>query len=155
LDYADNVLASFDFIVASVHSILKMDIDKATNRLIKAVENPYTTMLGHPTGRLLLKREGYPIDHQKVIDACAANGVIIEINANPWRLDLDWRWVHYATEKGVSIAINPDAHEMQGYLDMVYGIHIARKGGLTKKLTFNALDREEIEKYFFERKQNL
>ncbi|MBY0426464.1 MAG: PHP domain-containing protein [Cytophagales bacterium] len=151
LDYGNDILASFDFIVASVHSVLKMDIDKATKRLIKAIENPYTTILGHPTGRLLLKREGYPIDHQKVIDACSANGVIIEINANPWRLDLDWRWVHYATERGVLISINPDAHEMQGYLDMVYGIYVARKGALTKDMTFNALNKDEVEKYFQER----
>jgi DNA polymerase (family 10) len=154
LDYADNVLASFDFIVASIHSVLKMDIEKATNRLIRAVENPYTTILGHPTGRLLLKREGYPIDHKKVIDACAANGVIIEINANPWRLDLDWRWVHYATEKGVPIAINPDAHEMQGYLDMVYGVYIARKGGLTKEMTFNALGVNAVGEYFDDRRKS-
>ncbi|HEX8532192.1 MAG TPA: helix-hairpin-helix domain-containing protein, partial [Cytophagales bacterium] len=111
LDYDKDVLASFDFIVASVHSNLKMDEAKATARLIKAVENPYTTILGHPTGRLLLRREGYPIDHQKVIDACAANEVIIEINANPWRLDIDWHWLPYALNKGVLISINPDAHE--------------------------------------------
>lgn len=155
LDYADDVLGSFDFIVASIHSVLKMNIEKATNRLIKAIENPYTTILGHPTGRLLLKREGYPIDHQKVIDACAQNGVIIEINANPWRLDLDWRWVHYATQKGVSISINPDAHEMSGYLDMIYGIHIAKKGGLTKQMTFNALGVNDVENYFASRKKSI
>ena len=108
LDYPTNVLASFDFIVASIHSNLNMDAKKATERLIKAIANPYTTMLGHPTGRLLLRREGYPIDHKAVIDACAHYGVIIEINANPWRLDLDWRWVHYAMEKNGMLRINPD-----------------------------------------------
>src|SRR5690606_11949192 len=96
LDYPNDILAGFDFVVASIHSGLKMDSDRATQRLIKAIENPYTTILGHPTGRLLLSRAGYPIDYKKVIDACAANQVIIEINANPLRLDLDWRWHQYA-----------------------------------------------------------
>jgi DNA polymerase (family 10) len=152
LDYDQSVLASFDFIVASVHSGLKMDEQKATQRLIKAVENPYTTILGHPTGRLLLRREGYPINHKKVIEACAANGVVIEVNANPWRLDIDWHWLPYAVEKGVQISINPDAHERDGYHDMVYGLHVARKGGLPREMTFNALSLEEIESYFTTRK---
>jgi DNA polymerase (family X) len=148
LDYEPDVLASFDFIVASVHSGLKMDENKATQRLIKAIENPYTTILGHPTGRLLLRREGYPINHQKVIDACAANGVVIEINANPWRLDIDWHWLPYSQEKGVMISINPDAHEKDGYHDMIYGVHVARKGGLTKEMTFNALPLEAVAAHF-------
>ncbi len=153
LDYANDVLQTFDFIVASIHSNLKMDEAKATQRLITAIENPYTTILGHPTGRLLLRREGYPIDHRKVIDACAANGVVIEINASPWRLDLDWRWLPYAMEKGVRISINPDAHEKAGLHDMVYGTHVARKGGLTKVLTFNALTATEMAAYFGSRKK--
>ncbi len=153
LDYDDDVLATFDFIVASVHAGLKMDEQKATQRLIRAVENPYTTMLGHPTGRLLLRREGYPLNHKMVIDACAANEVVIEINANPWRLDIDWHWLPYALEKGVLISINPDAHEKNGYHDMIYGLHVARKGGLSKDMTFNALSAEEIGRYFAERKQ--
>ncbi|WP_339700815.1 helix-hairpin-helix domain-containing protein [Algoriphagus aquimarinus] len=148
LDYADDVLASFDFIVASVHSILNMDIKRATTRLITAIENPYTTILGHPTGRLLLRRQGYPIDHKAVIDACAANNVVIEINSNPWRLDLDWRWVHYAMDQGVMLSINPDAHEMDGYADMKYGVLVGRKGGLTKEMTLNAMSGEEIRTYF-------
>jgi DNA polymerase (family 10) len=147
LDYDNDVLASFDFIVASVHSNLKMDEAKATARLIRAVENPYTTILGHPTGRLLLRREGYPIDHQKVIDACAANEVIIEINANPWRLDIDWHWLPYALNKGVLISINPDAHEKAGYHDMQYGVHVARKGGLPVDMTFNAWPLDQVEAY--------
>ncbi len=147
LDYDNDVLASFDFIVASVHSNLKMDEAKATARLIRAVENPYTTILGHPTGRLLLRREGYPIDHQKVIDACAANEVIIEINANPWRLDIDWHWLPYALNKGVLISINPDAHEKAGYHDMQYGVHVARKGGLPVDMTFNAWPLDRVEAY--------
>tara|TARA_R110002074_G_scaffold84259_6_gene187090 strand:- start:38022 stop:39728 length:1707 start_codon:yes stop_codon:yes gene_type:complete len=148
LDYADDVLASFDFIVASVHSILNMDIKRATTRLITAIENPYTTILGHPTGRLLLRRQGYPIDHKAIIDACAANKVVIEINANPWRLDLDWRWVHYAMEQGVMLSINPDAHAIEGYADMKYGVLVGRKGGLTKEMTLNAMSGEEIRTYF-------
>ncbi len=155
LDYEPAVLASFDFIVASVHSGLKMDEQKATQRIIKAIENPYTTILGHPTGRLLLRREGYPINHKKVIEACAANGVVIEINANPWRLDMDWHWLPYALEKGVMISINPDAHEKDGYHDMVYGLYVARKGGLPRQMTFNTLSAEELGKYFTQRKEKL
>jgi DNA polymerase (family X) len=151
LDYPTNVLASFDFIVASIHSNLNMDSKKATERLIRAIANPYTTMLGHPTGRLLLRREGYPIDHKAIIDACAHYGVIIEINANPWRLDLDWRWVHYALEKNVMLSINPDAHEKAGYEHMKYGVFVGRKGGLTKDMTFNAKSLAEVEKHFVDR----
>ena len=155
LDYEKDVLASFDFIVASIHSNLNMEIGKATNRLLTAIENPYTTFLGHPTGRLLLKRQGYPIDHKKVIDACAANSVIIEINANPWRLDLDWRWVHYAIEKGVILSINPDAHELEGFDDMKYGVYIGRKGGLTHDQTFNTWTLERVENYLANRKAKI
>lgn len=154
LDYPDEILKSFDFIVASIHSGLRMDKEKATQRLLKAIENPYTTILGHPTGRLLLAREGYPIDHQKIIDACAANGVIIELNANPYRLDLDWRYIPYALNKNVLISINPDAHRMEGYHDMHYGVCVARKGGLTKSSTFNTFSLEEIEKHFLEKKES-
>ncbi|AKQ47430.1 DNA polymerase IV [Rufibacter radiotolerans] len=153
LDYDPQVLASFDFIVASIHSNLKMDIVKATDRLVTAIHNPYTTILGHPTGRLLLRREGYPIDHKVMIDACAANGVIIEINANPRRLDLDWRWVEYALSQNVLLSVNPDAHSMRGYEDMRYGVLVGRKGGLTADMTFNAKSRDEVATYFAERKK--
>lgn len=152
LDYPDEVLASFDFVVSSVHAVLNMDIDRATNRLITAIQNPYTTILGHPTGRLLLRRAGYPIHHRAVIDACAEHQVAIEINANPWRLDLDWRWIRYAMEKGVKLSINPDAHEMDGYQDMKYGVLVGRKGGLTADMTLNALDLAEISQYFDQKK---
>ncbi len=144
LDYADDVLKTFDFIVASIHSNLKMNEEKATQRLITAIENPHTTMLGHPTGRLLLKREGYPIDHKKIIDACAANNVIIEINAHPWRLDMDWRHIGYALDKGCIISINPDAHEKAGLSDVHFGICVARKAGLCKDQTFNAWPLEKV-----------
>ena len=153
LDYPDEILAKFDFVVASIHSNLKMDQDKATDRIIKAIENPYTTILGHPTGRLLLSRAGYPLDFKKVIDACAANKVVIEINANPLRLDLDWRWHQYALEKGVLLSINPDAHRKEGFLDMEYGVYVGRKGGLTKEMCLNAFDLQKIETYFNNRKK--
>lgn len=148
LDYKEDILKTFDFVVASIHQNFKMDIDKATSRLIKAIENPYTTILGHPTGRLLLYREGYPVDHKKIIDACAANNVVMELNSHPYRLDIDWRWIRYCLEKGVKISINPDAHEKQGYHDMYYGVCVARKGMLTKEMCFNALSREKIAEYF-------
>lgn len=155
LDYPDEVLESFDFIVASVHSNLKMDTEKATARLIKAIENPYTTILGHPTGRLLLSRKGYEIDYQKVIDACAANRVAIEINANPLRLDLDWRWCQYAISKGVLLSINPDAHRVEGFKDMEYGVLIARKGGVTKNDCLNARSLSQIKEIFEHKKVKL
>jgi len=147
LDYDEDILQQFDFIIASVHSNLKMDEAKATQRLINAIKNPHTTMLGHPTGRLLLSRKGYPIDHAKVIDACAEHNVSIEINANPLRLDLDWEWIPYALEKGVKIAINPDAHSTRGIHDIHYGLCVARKGGLTAEQCVNYLSVEEFEKY--------
>ena len=152
LDYPDEILKKFDFIVASVHSNLRMDEEKATARIIKAIENPYTTILGHPTGRLLLSRKGYPINYKKVINACAANNVVIEINANPLRLDLDWRWHQYALEKGVWLSINPDAHRKEGFLDMPYGVIVARKGGLYKEKCLNALSLQQI-RQFFEKKK--
>lgn len=155
LDYPTEVLQSFDFIVSSVHSVLNMDLKRATDRLLTAIHNPYTTILGHPTGRLLLRREGYPIDYKAIIDACAEKQVVIEINANPWRLDLDWRWVRYAMEQGVMLAINPDAHEMDGYADMQYGVLIGRKGGLTKEMTLNALSGKELASYFEARKAKI
>jgi DNA polymerase (family 10) len=153
LDYPDEILASFDYIVASVHSNLTMNQARATERLVRAIENPYTTILGHPTGRLLLSRQGYPIDYKEVIDCCAANGVVIEINASPYRLDLDWRWIEYALDRNVMLSINPDAHEMEGYHDMHYGVAVARKGGLTKNMTFNAFGLVEMEAYLGRRKK--
>ncbi len=153
LDYPDEILTKFDFVVASIHQNLKMDEQKATTRLIKAIENPHTTILGHPTGRLLLSRKGYEIDYKKVIDACADNNVAIEINANPLRLDLDWRWHQYTLDKGVKLCINPDAHRIEGFLDMHYGVHIARKGGLTAQNCLNAFNLEEMIAYFTAKKR--
>ncbi len=147
LDYEQVVLKTFDCIIASVHSNLKMDGIKANTRLIKAIENPFTKVLGHPTGRLLLSRNGYPINHKLIIEACAANGVAIELNANPYRLDLDWRWIEYAMEKGILISINPDAHSLEGIKDIRFGIAAARKGMLSAAMCLNARCRAAFEQW--------
>jgi DNA polymerase (family 10) len=138
LDYSDKVLASFDYVVISVHSKFKMTEAEMTKRITKALKNKYVTMLGHPTGRLLLSREAYPVDMITVIDAAAEYGKMIEINSHPLRLDLDWRLCKYAKEKGVLIALNPDAHNTDGLKDVLYGVGIARKGWLEKKNVINA-----------------
>ena len=155
LDYDNETLSTFDFVVASIHSGLNMERKKATERLITAIANPYTTFLGHMTGRILLQRQGYPVDHEAIINACAEFGVIIEINAHPKRLDIDWRWVHKALDKGLILSINPDAHEIAGYNDMYYGVCVGRKGGLAKEQTFNSWPLEKIALYFDERKAKI
>ncbi|WP_375562697.1 PHP domain-containing protein [Bernardetia sp. OM2101] len=147
LDYDENTLKGFEVVIASVHSVLGMSEEKATERLLKAIQNPYTKILGHPTGRLLLRREGYPIDHKKIIDACAENNVAIEINANPHRLDLDWKWIDYAMQKNVWLCISPDAHSTEGLKDTNWGVKVAQKGGLLKKKTLNTLSVEEFESW--------
>jgi DNA polymerase (family 10) len=144
LDYEADILQGFDYVVASVHSSMKMDISTATNRLIKAIENPYTTILGHCSGRILLKRPGYPLDYQKIIDACISNGVVIEINAHPSRLDMDWKNLSSAIEKGAMISINPDAHEKEGMRLMEYGTYMARKAGAAKENVLNTMSLENI-----------
>ena len=148
LDYDAAVLSSFDYVVASVHAGLVMDLDKAMSRVIKAIENPYTSILGHPTGRLLLARPGFPLQMSKILDACKANGVSIELNASPYRLDLDWRHIYEAMDKGLFVSVNPDAHAITGILDMEWGVKVGRKGGLLKELTLNALSLAEIKKFF-------
>jgi DNA polymerase (family 10) len=155
LDYSEEVLNTFDFVVASIHQGFKMSEEQATARIIKAIENPHTTILGHLTGRLLLSRPGYPVNHEAIIDACAKNGVVIEINANPYRLDMDWRWIKYATDKGVMISINPDAHTKEGYHDTYFGVCAARKGYLQPSQTFNCLSLNEMEEYLAKRKQRI
>lgn len=152
LDYSDTVLASFDLVIASVHSILKMTEEKAMQRLITAIENPYTTILGHMTGRLLLSRKGYPVNHKKIIDACAANKVVIELNAHPRRLDIDWREIDYALEKGVLISIDPDAHEIEGYNDNRYGVLAAQKALVTKEQNLSSMGLTDFEKFIRQRK---
>ncbi len=144
LDYDDEVLKTFDLIIASVHTLLNMNEEKAMSRIIKAIENPYTNILGHMTGRLLLSRQGYPLDHKKVIDACKANGVVIELNANPHRLDIDWSWIPYCMEKEALISINPDAHMLKGVNDIRYGVIAARKAGLQKEQCINTFNAEDF-----------
>lgn len=148
LDYPDKVLASFDFVVASIHSSMNMTEAQATQRLIKAMQHPAVRMLGHPTGRLLLGRDGYPINHHRVIEAAAELGVSIEINASPHRFDLDWRHVKYARDRGVLISINPDAHDREGIADIFYGVGIARKGWLRRTDVLNTKSTKEIAKWF-------
>ena len=131
MDYPDDLLARLDLVVASVHTGFSMTEDEATARVVAAVSNPYVDVLGHPTGRLLLRREGYPLDHEAVLDACAEHGVAVELNAHPFRLDLDWRFVRAATERGVPVSINPDAHATDGLDDTRWGVASAQKGGLT------------------------
>jgi len=147
LDYNPQVLKTFDLVIASVHSNLKMSQDKAMSRVMAAIQNPFTTILGHPTGRLLLSRAGYPLDHKAIIDACAERQVVIEINAHPRRLDLDWRWIAYAIEKGVLLSIDPDAHSVNGYKDVYYGVMAAQKGGLTAKQNLSSFTLAEFEAF--------
>ena len=153
LDYPDAVLASFDLVIASVHSNLKMTEEKAMLRLLNAISNPYTTILGHMTGRLLLSRRGYPVDHKKIIDACAAQQVVIELNAHPRRLDIDWYWIDEAIQKGVLISIDPDAHTIEGYDDCRYGVLAAQKGGLTKEKNLSSFSLAEFENFLAQRRK--
>jgi DNA polymerase (family 10) len=153
LDYPDEILVKFDLVIASVHSNLKMTEEKAMARLLKAIENPYTTVLGHMTGRLLLSRNGYPVDHKAVIDACAANNVVIELNAHPRRLDIDWTWLPYALEKNVLISIDPDAHSIHGYLDIHYGTLAAQKGGVTQANNLSSFTAAMLDDYLLQRRQ--
>ena len=147
LDYSNQVLAGFDLVIASVHSNLKMNEEKAMMRLLKAIENPFTAILGHMTGRLLLSRNGYPVDHKRIIEACADNDVVIELNAHPRRLDIDWRWIDYALEKNVLISIDPDAHSIDGYDDCRYGVLVAQKAGLTKERNLSSFSLGEFEAF--------
>jgi len=144
LDYDEDILVSFDIVVASVHTGFNMTKAEATERVVRAVRNPYTRILGHPTGRLLLSREGYPLDHARVINACAEEGVAIELNANPYRLDLDWRWVRRATDQGVLISINPDAHATDELEYVKWGVAVGQKGWLTAEQCLNAKSRTEF-----------
>ena len=145
LDYENKILSAFDLVITSVHSNLDMEEDKAMKRLLGAITNPYTTILGHMTGRLLLKRKGYPVDHKTIIDACAAHHVVIEINASASRLDMDWRWIEYAMEKGVTLSINPDAHTTDEFHNIKYGVLVAQKGALPKTKNLSSYSLPEFE----------
>ena len=152
LDYPDEVLETFDFVVASVHSRFKMDRAEQTERIVRAVSNPRTTILGHMTGRQLLRRPGYEVDIEKVLAACAEHGVAVEINANPWRLDLDWGWHELALNLGCRMSINPDAHSTRE-LDLTHwGVEMARKGGVPKSRVLNCISKDELASYLEQRR---
>jgi len=145
LDFEDKVLSELDYVVASIHSVFNLSEPDMTRRVIRAMENPFVTILAHPTGRLLLKREPYQIDIPAILDAAAETGTWVELNAAPKRLDLDWRWWPRAKEKGVKCVIDPDAHRAERLQDLWFGIGIARKGWLTKEDVVNCLPLDKIE----------
>ncbi len=155
LDYSEEVLREFDFVIASVHSKLSMGVEEASERLLRAIKNPYTTILGHPSGRLLLSREGYPLDWEMLLNAMVEYGVSLEINSNPHRLDPDWPILKKAGEMGILISVNPDAHSLDGIEDTSYGVIMARKAWLTPENILNCMDVKEIEKFFENRKGEL
>ncbi len=144
LDYREDILVRFDLVIASVHSVLRMDKDKATERLLVAIKNPYTKILGHMTGRILLAREGYPLDYNRIFEACAKHNVAIELNANPHRLDIDWSLIRRAQEFGIGISINPDAHNKTEVEYLKYGVLMAQKGKLLKSNCINIKNVEEF-----------
>ncbi len=154
LDYPDSVLDELDFVIASVHSGLKMERRKMTERLLQALAHPRVTILGHPTNRLLLGRDSSPLDMDQIFEAALEHGVILELNANPARLDLDWRYLKKVKEMGLKVAINPDAHQVEGFADTAFGVAIARKGWLAKEDVFNTQSRETVEKYLSRRRQD-
>jgi DNA polymerase (family 10) len=153
LDYPDDVLARLDFVIGSVHSKLTMDGQAATERLLAAIGNPRLTILGHVSGRLLLSREGYPYDEEKILSALARSGAALEHNANPHRLDPDWGTLKRAARMGIRIAIDPDAHDVDGFDDMRYGIAMARKAWLGPGQILNCMSAEEIDEFFSARRK--
>jgi DNA polymerase (family X) len=152
LDYSDDILQTFDLVIASVHSKFRMGKKEQTDRIVKAIENPYTTILGHVTGRQLLRRPGYEVDMDRILRACAKHGVAIEINAHPWRLDMDWRWCKRALELGCLFSIDPDAHSTKEIDNIQWGILMARKGGVPKERVLNALNLAEFTAHLEARK---
>jgi DNA polymerase (family 10) len=153
LDYLDRVLDSFDFVVASVHSRFKMPKQEQTDRILKAVKNPHTTILGHMTGRQLQRRPGYEIDIDKILKACAEHGVAVEINAHPWRLDIDWRWHEKALDYGCIFSINPDAHSIRELDHMHWGVEMARKGGVPADRVLNAMPLPKLLRYLTQKRR--
>ena len=152
LDFSDDVLATLDFVVASIHSLFNLPPEEQTQRMLRAISNRYVDIVGHPTGRILLGREGYALDIEAVIDAAAEHGTCIEINAHPSRLDLDWRYLHRARDKGIKIPIDPDAHVIGGLDDMRFGIGIARKGWLRASDVLNTMTTEVLLDFFRSRR---
>ncbi|OSI23680.1 DNA polymerase/3'-5' exonuclease PolX [Bradyrhizobium canariense] len=155
LDYADDVLQRFDFVVASIHGRFKLDRKAQTQRLLRAISDPHTTIIGHMTGRQLQRRPGYEIDLEKVLRACAKHDVVVEINAHPWRLDLDWRWHQAALEFGCMMSINPDAHSVPELDHMHWGVEMARKGGVPADRVLNAMALPEITRYFRQKRRSV
>jgi DNA polymerase (family 10) len=153
LDYPDDVLDRFDFVVASIHGRFKLDRQAQTDRLLRAVSNRYTTIIGHMTGRQLQRRPGYEIDIEKVLRACAKHDVAVEINAHPWRLDLDWRWHQAALDFGCMMSINPDAHSIRELDHMHWGVEMARKGGVSPDRVLNAMPLAGILRYLKHRRR--
>ena len=145
LDFDEALLARLDFAVASVHNVLNLDEDTMTKRIIRAMESPHITMLGHLTGRMLLRRDGYAVNHEKIIDCAAATRTVIELNCNPKRFDMDWRWWHRARDKGVLCSINPDAHSVNQLQFLKFGASVARKGWLSRQDVINTKPLSEIE----------
>jgi DNA polymerase (family 10) len=153
LDYSPSILSQFDIIVSSIHANLNMTQEKAMERLCVAIRNPYTSILGHPTGRLLLGRAGYPLDWQMIIEECATHDVVIELNANPRRLDIDWRHIQNAVHHNVKISINPDAHSMEGLHDIQYGVRAAQKAGLKSSQNLSSYSLSEIHDFIENQKR--
>lgn len=147
LDYTQEILHQFDLVIASIHSNLKMTEEKAMTRLLNAIQNPFTSILGHPTGRLLLSRNGYPVNHDQLIDACVKHNVVIEINAHPSRLDLDWRFISQAVQKNAMLSINPDAHQLEGFDDIRYGVFVAQKAMLKPENNLSSFKLDAIESF--------
>ena len=153
LDYADDVMAQFDFVVASVHSNFQMGAEQQTDPRLAAVAHPATTILGHPTGRLLRRRQGLKLDLERVLEGCARHGVVVELNAHPERLDLDWRWHAHAVRLGVKLSINPDSHATGELGQYCFGVEMARKGRVPVELVLNSLTGEELAGYFASRRK--
>ncbi len=152
LDYPEAILAQFDFVIGSIHSRFNLPEKEMTERILRAMENKHLTFVGHPTGRLILARAGYQVNLEKLLSFAKKSGVVMELNANPHRLDLDWRVCHGAKKDGVLFSINPDAHSMEGLKDITYGVGIARKAWLEKKDVVNTMPVAEIEKFLRKRK---
>lgn len=153
IDYDDRILSAFDFVIASVHSRFNMSEREMTDRVVRAMSHPKVTFLGHPTGRILLSRQGYPLAIPEVIEAAQRYGVILELNSSPYRLDLDWRYCKLAKEAGVRLSINPDAHGVEGISDTFFGVGIARKGWLSKEDIINTLPLDQIKPFLMNKRK--
>jgi DNA polymerase (family 10) len=156
LDYPDDVLRRFDFIIGSIHGQFRLDRQAQTDRLLRAASNPFITVIGHMTGRQLLRRPGYDLDIERVLAACAEHDVAVEVNGNPWRLDLDWRWLRRGIELGCKFSINPDAHSTGEIASSTrWGLAIARKSGMPAERVINTLDRDSFARWLEARKERV